>query len=473
MAGLLDYFNNQSNPNAGAWGGNPMGGDPSGSTAGAGFMGGMQDPRAAYKMQQMLKAASQPVNGRGGGAWASALTNLLQGYMGGQNESGYQDYAQNQEAKSLQMDYLRAQGQERTAQAQALQQKAANDQKRQGIVNDAMQQWNSPNQGLTNGPTTPEYSDVAPKFATQRSNDPRDLYAHVASALERGGDLAGGYQQRLDAQKLSPQVEKYDVQMVNGQPRQVAMMKDGSYKVLDGVSPTANLQFENLGDRTAMIDKYTGAAAGSLARGQSPDSVASNLNSMKIAGMVDARSREGLQQSRDAARQIVIETPNGPMFADKSTGTARPITLNGENIQPNIKPSEGYLKAQSGIENTRNAITGLRGALKNFSVGDSLIPDKRTQLSSIYNNAILQAKEAYNLGVLSGPDEKILQGIITNPLSFTGTLTSKSAMDSQAAEVDRILGNMSDTNAKVHRQPAQRRSTDNAPQSGFKILSVQ
>lgn len=319
MAGLLDYFNNQSNPNAGAWGGNPMGGDSSGSTAGAGFMGGMQDPRAAYRMQQMLKASMQPVKGTGGGAWASALSNLIQGYMGGQNESGYQDYAQNQEAKSLQMDYLRAQGQERAAQAKALEQKAATDQKRQGIVSEAIQRYNSPNQGLTNGPTTPEYSDIAPKMATPRSNDPRDLYSHVATALENGGDLAGGYQQRIDAMKLSPQVEKYDVQIVNGQPRQVAMMKDGTYKVLDGVAPTANLQFENLGDRTAMIDKYTGAAAGSLARGQSPDSVASNQVQMRGQNMTDLRARE-----------LNSITQSGNLIKGAPTG----YRWNGSNLEP-------------------------------------------------------------------------------------------------------------------------------------------
>ena len=38
---------------------------------------------------------------------------------------------------------------------------------------------------------------------------------------------------------------------------------------------------------------------------------------------------------------------------------------------------------------------------------------------------MLQAKEAYNLGVLNGPDFQILQSVVTDPRSLTGAFTSK------------------------------------------------
>lgn len=108
MASLLDFLNNQTNSNSGAMGGTDPSGNPSG-TSGFGFMGGMQDPRAQYQMQQMLKANAQPIKGTRGGAWASALSNLLQGYLGGQSESGYQDYVTNKDMNQAKLDDMKQQ----------------------------------------------------------------------------------------------------------------------------------------------------------------------------------------------------------------------------------------------------------------------------------------------------------------------------------------------------------------------------
>ena len=456
--------------------------DPYGNqiASGAGFMGGMQDPRAAYKMRQMMKGAMQPIKGTGGGAWASALTNLLQGFMGGQDEAGYQDYAQNQEAKGLQMDYLRAQGDERKAQAAALQQKAAVDQKRQGLVNDAMQQWNSPNQGMTNGPTTPEYSDIAPKMATPRSTDPRDLYSHVAAALERGGDLAGGYQQRIEAQKLSPAVEKYDVQMVNGQPRQVALMKDGSYKVLDGVAPTANLQFENLGDRTALIDKYTGNAAGSLARGQSPDSLASNQVTMRGQNMTDSR-----------ARDLNNITQSGNLIKGAPTG----YRWNGSNLEPipggpaaEGKPmtdsqSKAYLfgsRMQAADAGLAQLPFGQRGSFIKDAVQDiplfgnvlgpmaNLTASNNQQSAEQYQDDFTNAALRRESGAAIANSERVQAKRQYFPQIADGPDVLKQKAENRRLATEGILMEVPDS----RRPSAQRRSTDNAP-GGFKILSVQ
>ena len=60
-----------------------------------------------------------------------------------------------------------------------------------------------------------------------------------------------------------------------------------------------------------------------------------------------------------------------------------------------------------------------------------LKPSARAGIGTKYNNMLLQAKEAYNLGVLNGPDYEILQTVITDPRSLTGIATPKKALISR------------------------------------------
>lgn len=123
---------------------------------------------------------------------------------------------------------------------------------------------------------------------------------------------------------------------------------------------------------------------------------------------------------------------------------------------PGDKLPEAQQKQVVGTQNLSNAITEYRKDLKDFGAFDSLKPDKRASMGTKYNNMMLQAKEAYNLGVLNGPDFEILQSVITDPRSFTGAITSKGALDKQATELDRIMGGIASTSGN-------RRPQDGAP----------
>jgi len=109
------------------------------------------------------------------------------------------------------------------------------------------------------------------------------------------------------------------------------------------------------------------------------------------------------------------------------------------SLNPQAKMSEAQKKQVIGVQNTKNAIQEYRDQLKGFGVMDLASPDARAAMGTKYNNMMLQAKEAYNLGVLNGPDFEILQSVITNPTSLKGAVTSKEALDKQAAELDRIM----------------------------------
>jgi hypothetical protein len=95
-----------------------------------------------------------------------------------------------------------------------------------------------------------------------------------------------------------------------------------------------------------------------------------------------------------------------------------------------------------GIKNTVNAIQEFRDELPNFSRWSSLNPSDRAIMNTKYRNMLLQAKEAYNLGVLNGPDLTILESIVTNPTSFSGAIIGKDVIDTQASELSRIIQNM-------------------------------
>lgn len=95
-----------------------------------------------------------------------------------------------------------------------------------------------------------------------------------------------------------------------------------------------------------------------------------------------------------------------------------------------------------GIKNTVNAIQEFRDELPNFSRFSALSPSARATMNTKYRNMLLQAKEAYNLGVLNGPDLSILESIVTNPTSFSGAFVGKDVIDTQASELSRIIQNM-------------------------------
>lgn len=107
------------------------------------------------------------------------------------------------------------------------------------------------------------------------------------------------------------------------------------------------------------------------------------------------------------------------------------------------KLPEAQVKQIVGIKSLQGAIGEYQNALKGWKKTSVISPDARADMGVKYNNMMLQAKEAYNLGVLNGPDFEILTSVVTDPRSMMGTITSNSALDKQASELSRIMGNVS------------------------------
>lgn len=134
----------------------------------------------------------------------------------------------------------------------------------------------------------------------------------------------------------------------------------------------------------------------------------------------------------DGKPKLVVQNKKTGAIVDANT--KEPVS----NIGP--KPGEASQKQITGVATTKDAIKDYREALKKWSASDIANPNARARMGTVYNNMLLQAKEAYNLGVLNGPDYMILQEVITNPASLTGGITSKSALDDQAKKLDELMG---------------------------------
>jgi hypothetical protein len=140
---------------------------------------------------------------------------------------------------------------------------------------------------------------------------------------------------------------------------------------------------------------------------------------------------------------------------------------------PATKLGEGQVKQEVGVRNTRNAIKVYRDALKNWGGVDILNPSARARMGTIYNNMLLQAKEAYNLGVLNGPDYQILQEVITHPASAQGFITSKKALDEQAAKLDEIMERVGKTVTSPTKHGDQPEPSPAAPKGKVKFLGFE
>jgi len=120
--------------------------------------------------------------------------------------------------------------------------------------------------------------------------------------------------------------------------------------------------------------------------------------------------------------------------------------LDFEKSKNAIKPlPEGLNKQVTGSINLSDAITDYQNKIKGFGVKDFANPDKRAEMGNAYNNMMLQAKEAYNLGVLNGPDYDILQRVVRDPTNPSSLLFSNKALDKQAENLRTTAKNIVNT----------------------------
>lgn len=147
-------------------------------------------------------------------------------------------------------------------------------------------------------------------------------------------------------------------------------------------------------------------------------------------------TKEGLNINLGSPVAGVDPTTGQPVFFQASRTGGKPEIVPG--IVP--KAGEAQTKQIGGIDSLQESIKSYKDALKTWSPTDAADPIKRAQMQTEYNTMMLQAKEAFNLGVLNGNDYKILTDVIADPTSTKGLVYgSFGALESQADTLSQLM----------------------------------
>jgi hypothetical protein len=170
----------------------------------------------------------------------------------------------------------------------------------------------------------------------------------------------------------------------------------------------------------------------------------------------DRKEMAQLTASMRPERQAqIIQTDQGPM--QLVNGKAMPIIgTNGVPVKGAASgkpPSTEYAKNATALLNMNDALDNYKDKLSTFKAQDALNPAKRAEMGTAYQNTLLQAKEMYQLGVLNGPDERILKSIIESPLDFKSAIIPTESLKKQADDLKGIIKRNASNLSRVHQQP--------------------
>lgn len=184
------------------------------------------------------------------------------------------------------------------------------------------------------------------------------------------------------ADKLDPKFKTQSVQELNvgGKPMKFAIGEDGSRRELGAA--TEDLIQVNAGDKVLLVTKNTAQQIGAIPVGMSPS------DRTAAGNLAVNQARLGLEQERFAF--------------DKSVGKPAP---------------EAFSKGAVAYYNLSNALNKYESIIAKGGI-TALPGEKKQELQTLNRDIQLMAKEAYNLGVLNGPDLQILESVIIDPTSL-------------------------------------------------------
>jgi hypothetical protein len=181
---------------------------------------------------------------------------------------------------------------------------------------------------------------------------------------------------------MFPAFKTQSVQELNvgGKPVKFAIGEDGSRRELGAA--TEDLIQVNAGDKVLLVTKNTAQQIGAIPVGISPS------DRTAAGNLAVNQARLGLDQQR--------------FEFDKTVGKPAP---------------EAFSKGAVAYNNLSNALNKYESIITKGGI-TALPGDKKQELQTLYRDILLQAKEAYNLGVLNGPDLQILESVIVDPTSL-------------------------------------------------------
>jgi hypothetical protein len=275
---------------------------------------------------------------------------------------------------------------------------------------------------LENKSATVKY--LKDKLATVR--DDAGFQAFKQEAMELGAqDLVSSAPLQYDPQWQQSQMVNADKFLERNTPKYERVDLGGKIQVVD-VNPVTNPKFAEMKlDKVATISEKESMRHNRVSEANSAATLAETKRKNSLEGGEGGQGKAPSGYRWAADGQSLEPIPGGP-------GT---------------KLSDSAIKQQAGVDNVKKAISDYRTALSGWSRADFANPSKRAEMGTYYNNMMLQAKEAYQLGVLNGPDLAILTDVVGDPNSIKGVVYGKEALDKQAEVLDKLMSNVGNTTA--------------------------
>lgn len=159
----------------------------------------------------------------------------------------------------------------------------------------------------------------------------------------------------------------------------------------------------------------------------------------------------GIQTAPAAVPSVTVD---GRSFPGPSTNA--PTSLVGTRVpsKPKAIP-EAYAKQAMGVLNTNDALQTLQDVTQKFTAADMVDPVKRAQIGQAHATTLLFAKEMFNLGVLNGGDERIVNSVINNPIDFSSSIIPIEAIRKQARDLQDVVERTNKNLSTVYKLPPQ------------------
>jgi hypothetical protein len=156
-------------------------------------------------------------------------------------------------------------------------------------------------------------------------------------------------------------------------------------------------------------------------------------------------------QTAPAAPSVTVDGRSFPGLR-----TDAPASRAGTQVpgKPKAIP-EAYAKQAMGVLNTNDALQTLQDVTQKFTAADMVDPVKRAQIGQAHATTLLFAKEMFNLGVLNGGDERIVNSVINNPIDFSSSIIPIEAIRKQARDLQDVVQRTNKNLSTVYKLPPQ------------------
>lgn len=113
---------------------------------------------------------------------------------------------------------------------------------------------------------------------------------------------------------------------------------------------------------------------------------------------------------------------------------------------------QAYRDRADKLQNVYDSVSNYARVLDTYKSGDILNLQKRGQFSTAHATALLQAKELFNLGVLNGGDEVILNKVLASPVDFSAMTIPIATIKQQVADLKGVIDRSNRNLAKTYKQ---------------------